>query len=184
VAGFGMPETNPFLKFLATTEPAELGPGPRKGVQPKHVLERELEAAFQQSKTPGERQQLIRALVLLWHDYLEPAHVIAQDIDDSDGAFVHGIMHRREPDYANAAYWFRRVGTHPAFQVIAQRVADLLEAKGQGDLQARLGRGGSWDPFAFIEACETIGSSNDNEQVQVLQQIQRIETEALLNHFA
>jgi len=178
-----MPQTNPFQRFLATPELAELGPGPREGVQPKAALESELEAVFQQSKTPEERQQLIRALILLWHDHLEPAHIIAQSIENSDGAFVHGIMHRREPDYGNASYWFRRVGSHPAFPRIASGVGDFLKAKSERGLLSKLVREGKWDPFGFIEACEDAGSSEDKEQVQVLQQIQRIETEALLNHF-
>src|SRR6516162_5234245 len=45
----------------------------------------------------------------LFHDFLDESHKISQDIDTVEGSYWHGILHRREPDYSNAAYWFRRV---------------------------------------------------------------------------
>src|SRR5215472_18856895 len=108
--------------FLATDETAELGPGPRSGVQSQTLLENRLRPMLEDSGLSQERQELIRALILLWHDHLEAAHVIAQNVEGPDGAFVHGIMHRREPDPGNAAYWFRRVGRHPAFGPIGSKV--------------------------------------------------------------
>ncbi len=44
---------------------------------------------------------------------LEASHRISQSDDSPEGSFWHGIMHRRERDYSNAKYWFRRVGVHP-----------------------------------------------------------------------
>ena len=53
------------------------------------------------------------ALVALWHDARgdwDAAHRVAQDIEDSDGAWIHAYLHRKEGDTSNAAYWYRRAG--------------------------------------------------------------------------
>ena len=38
----------------------------------------------------------------------ERAHTLAQDVDDTDGAWVHAYLHRKEGDAGNAADWYRR----------------------------------------------------------------------------
>src|SRR6266567_1129775 len=141
-------------KLLVTAEPPELGPGPRPGILSEAALEPKLDELFDRGEVATAKQPLIRALVLLWHDHLEAAHVIAQSIDNADGAFVHGIMHRREPDFGNAKYWFHRVGTHPAFPELAKRVVSFMESKNERGLAEKLVAQGRWDPFAFVEACE------------------------------
>src|SRR5437764_14172088 len=141
-------------KLLATPEPPELGPGPRPGILPEAELESKLDKLFDRGEIAAAKQPLIRALVLLWHDHLDAAHVIAQATDNADGAFVHGIMHRREPDYGNAKYWFHRVGSHPAFAEIARRVMASSSAQSDQPLLRELMPNGAWDPFAFIDACE------------------------------
>src|SRR5256885_1675442 len=87
------------LALIETPGLADLGPGPRAGVQPETILEQKLQSIFGKAKMPRQNQELTRALVLLWHDHHETAHAIAQEIETSDGSFVHGILHRREPDY-------------------------------------------------------------------------------------
>jgi hypothetical protein len=168
--------------FLATPEPAQLGPDSRAGVKSEADLNAELDEWLRTKGLARDRQQLIRALVLLWHDHLDAAHRLAQEVDNADGAFVHGMMHRREPDASNAAYWFRRVGKHPAFPELAKRVKALLSARGDEDLLRRLVSKGEWDPFAFIEACSESGS--DAGKAAKLRQVQQIETEVLLGLFA
>jgi len=169
-----------FAGFFATPEPPELGPGPRKGVEAQAALEKQLKSLLKASGLSSERRELIRAMILLWHDHLDAAHAIAQNVEGADGAFVHGIMHRREPDFGNAAYWFRRVGRHPAFNEIASRTATVLQADSHRDLLGELVRNREWDPFAFIDACEAASSKSGPNQ-GVLREMQRIEFNALLN---
>jgi len=72
------------------------------------VLNGELDQALREAQLAGVRSKLLRAVVLLWHDHLEAAHTIAQTVETVDGSYVHALAHRREPDYSNAKYWFRR----------------------------------------------------------------------------
>jgi len=170
--------------LLDTPEPAELGPGPRKGVLQEAALNRDLDKLFSSTDLPKERQQLIRALLLLWHDHFEPSHSISQSIENADGAFVHGILHRREPDYSNAAYWFRRVGKHAVFSKLADRAKALVDKAGQSQLIQTLIRGGQWDAFGLIDACEQANRRGVLEsETRLLRQIQQIETRLLLGYF-
>ena len=54
----------------------------------------------------------IKSGLLLWNDALDASHTISQELANATGSYWHGLMHRREPDYSNAKYWFGRVGTH------------------------------------------------------------------------
>jgi hypothetical protein len=38
------------------------------------------------------------------------AHDLLQDDNSPAGSWVHAYLHRKEPDPANAAYWYRRAG--------------------------------------------------------------------------
>src|SRR4051812_18805083 len=53
------------------------------------------------------------AALHLWFDDLDGSHRISQDLPTPEGSAWHGIMHRREGDFWNSKYWFRRVGSHP-----------------------------------------------------------------------
>lgn len=169
--------------LLATPEPAELGPGPRTGVRTEADLNAALQALVSGNRLPTARAQLVRALVLLWHDHLEASHVIAQGIENPDGSLVHAIMHRREPDYWNSKYWWRRVGPHPSFAEMARRVA-ALSLSPMDDALGRIVAHRRWDPFAFVDACEAVaGWSATDPRVRWLRETQRIETEVALAHF-
>jgi hypothetical protein len=64
---------------------------------------------------PFSRPELSAGL-WLYVDELERSHRISQNLPNSTGAFWHAIMHRREGDFGNSHYWFRRVGEHPALR--------------------------------------------------------------------
>jgi hypothetical protein len=176
-----MIQLSELLNLLDTPEPPELGPEPRAAVLSEKELSRRLEALF---AADGEKKELIRALILLWHDHLDASHSISQGIAGADGAFVHGIMHRREPDYGNAQYWFQRVEEHPSFSEIASRVARLLEESREQQLRDELLPNGKWNPFAFISACErAAGRPISDPQYSLMRKIQATESRALLESF-
>ena len=161
----------------------ELGPGPRAGVLPEKELDRALEDLLKGGKLPEVSRELLRGLVLLWHDHMDAAHEIAQAIENPDGSFLHGILHRREPDYGNATYWFRRVGRHECFSEIARRVGEMLKANNESGMEKQLIRNGEWDPYGFIALCEKAPAKGAGDAVvKLLREIQGVETEVLLEH--
>ena len=82
-------------------------------------------------QTPGLSSSCQAGLWLLVGD-LDRSHTISQDITTPDGSYWHGIMHRREGDYENAKYWFRRVGQHAVLEELSNEVA-RLQARGTHD---------------------------------------------------
>lgn len=91
----------------------------------------DLRAAISAGREPSG-PPLIRAL---WFDARgdwETAHGIAQDVADTDGAWVHAYLHRREGDEWNAGYWYRRAGRTPC--------TGSLDAEWTAIAQALLGR--------------------------------------------
>jgi hypothetical protein len=173
-----------FQGLLQTDELPSLGPQKRLSRKSILDLEKAFNVFFRSTKLPKQNQDLVRALVLLWNDHLDEAHRIAQDIETPDGAFVHAIMHRREPDYGNARYWFHRVGDHPTFPTIAERAIEAGKTDAErrvltkivGDLDHP-----EWDPIAFVDACERARSTSPLDQ-SVLQRVQEIEFQVLLLH--
>jgi len=168
-------------KLFQTLQPPDLGPGPRPGIKSETELKQCLDKAFASSNAPAEQRDLIVALVLLWHDHLDSAHDRAQRIANATGSFIHGIMHRREPDYGNAAYWFRRVGRHLAFPEIATRAAKTLDARGESQRREKLTPAGEWDPYAFIDACEAAARNPSAAEKERMRDLQAIESTALFD---
>lgn len=167
-------------KLLGTPELPSLGPDARAGRRDVSSLERELTSILNTARFDGTSQKLIRSLVLLWHDHLDASHTISQDIHTADGSFVHGIMHRREPDYWNAKYWFNRVGKHAAFPEVAKEVAAL----GTNELTGKLVTKEGWDACGFVDACERASKNRTSPDYQFLQRVQQVETNVLLRMFA
>lgn len=148
----------------------ELGPG-----TPNHAAQSDLQALTIDKLFDGRKirdQKLAQCCLSglwLWHDFLDQSHAISQEIETPEGSYWHGIMHRREPDYGNAKYWFRRVGKHPVFASLAEdpQASSLLHS-------AR------WDPFAFIDLCEAIARGRDNRE-QLAREVARLEWQLLFD---
>lgn len=115
----------------------------------------------------------VRAGLFLYFSCWDEAHSTADSIENPDGYFWHAIVHRQEPDAWNSGYWFRRVGAHPAFSTLAEEAA----AAGYGD-------GPPWDPFAFIEFCESARRRPGSDEELLAMVVQRLEWQLLFDHCA
>jgi hypothetical protein len=169
-----------FRKLIATPEPPRLGPQGRAGTMEIPALERALGEFFAEAGIPSGLQPLLRSAALLWHDHLDASHTISQGIGSRDGSWLHGIMHRREPDYGNAKYWFHRVGRHTAFGEMGERAAEFLH--GHGAMGARLVPDGTWDAFAFVDECGRVEVGGSVEEQRLLRELQGIEFDMLVGH--
>ena len=170
-----------FRKLMATPQLPALGPERRPGTLTIDELNRALDGIFAGQKVSSRALSLLRSAALLWHDHLDASHTISQGIETRDGSWLHGIMHRREPDYGNAKYWFCRVGQHDAFPKLAERVTGLLHGDGSG-LAERLVENGEWMPFAFVDECERAERGSDSAMVATLREIQEAEFDVLVEH--
>jgi len=109
----------------------------------------------------------------LYFSCMDEAHAIAQNVASAEGSFWHAILHRQEPDAGNASYWFRKVGSHAIFPALRQRAAELGV-----DLGPR------WDPFAFIDLCETARRKPGSAEEARAMAVQRAEWQALFAYCA
>lgn len=143
-------------------------------------LERLSDADLLGSKVADERlAACVRAGLLLRADRMEESHAISQSIETLEGSYWHGILHRREPDYTNAKYWFRRVEDHPVFAYIAK--APLAGASHPGSVFLEITGGGRWDPFRFIDLCAAAPPGSPRAELEDLQMREII---VLLKHCA
>lgn len=115
----------------------------------------------------------------LYFSCFEEAHQLASDFDSPECELWHAIVHREEPDSGNAAYWFRKVGTHPVYSAVAQRAVKILEK--YPDAEFRVGR---WDPFAFVAFCERAREQPGTVQETAALEIQRAEWQILFDYCA
>ena len=154
-----LPAARPALPALAPAEP-----GRQRDWLRAHIR-----------NTASAGSPMLAGLLQL-HDYLDESHSVSQSMEgDRLGDHWHGIMHRREPDYSNAKYWYRRVGRSPVFAELAQRADAVLAACQSSVAEAqrqKLGTPHDWDPFAFVDFCQQQSRSATGDLAAAAREIQ------------
>jgi hypothetical protein len=156
----------------------ELGPG--RPEQSKYARLKDLSperlVAPQAVKDPMMAEACLAGLWLLW-DFLDESHHKSQSLETVEGSYWHGILHRREPDYGNAKYWFLRVGQHPIFPQLAAEAGRLAGAQPDPEF-AYLRTQEKWDPYRFVDMCE-VGEVGRSAAGQFCRLVQRLEWQLL-----
>jgi len=173
---------SPSVAALITDHLPALGPGTPDGSLREQLSRLKLNTAFAgQPIADEDAARCCLAALWLHHDFLDESHEISQEIGTPEGSYWHAIMHRREPDYWNAKYWFRRVGRHAIHDPLA---AEARQMASRHDLDAPaefLATQSSWDSFRFVDLCEAIARGRSQSE-QLSRQIARIEWQFLFDH--
>jgi hypothetical protein len=132
--------------------------------------------------TPPRLRLSLAAGLKLMFEFWDESHEAAQQADDQGESrfapYWHGIAHRREPDPGNAAYWFRRVGTHPLYPELRRKAASIAGVDDSGRLVQRLLDSKTWSPQAFIDLCTQAGTK---EERSIARRVQAAEMRLLFD---
>lgn len=128
-----------------------------------------------------EMAELCLAGAWLLADDLDASHQVSQQYETPTGSYWHGIMHRREGDFQNSKYWFRRVGQHPVFEPLAVAAQQLVLAAEPSNTRDKLLSMTGWDPYLFVDLCATCeqGRSTSSAEVLLCREIAQAEWELL-----
>ncbi|GAB5406055.1 MAG: hypothetical protein Aurels2KO_42860 [Aureliella sp.] len=125
--------------------------------------------AIDDSISSSDQIAAVRALIKPWRGSqvesalwlvvgeLDRSHSVSQNDPSAVGSFWHGIMHRREGDFSNAKYWFRRVGSHDVHPQLAEQIASYSGFSSEFPLKKLTDS--STLAFDLVDCCQSAASS-------------------------
>lgn len=127
----------------------------------------------------------VRSALFLYFSALDESHTISQGISTCTGSYLHGIMHRQEPDYWNAKYWFRRAGRHSILSDLLEAARGLAAAD-SGVAAERMSEElrslSAWDSGWFVDCCEAACQSGDEGYAALAERIQLAEWQLVFDY--
>jgi len=170
---------------IRTTEPPDLCQRSRPGTLTAAEVEARVRRACPWMWEEAGGQDRLLAACLLYHDHHNEAHDKVQDMTDPDGSLVHALVHRREPDYWNANYWYRQAGEHPVYRALALRLESVPKAGAAVGVAERMAMSGTVDTMELVAGCESVSRRGADDPVAVfLRRLQDVEFELLVGHLA
>lgn len=149
--------------LLAPPRVNELVPGEANQAARQELQSLSVNSIFKGGIADRGMAQACLAGLWLYHDFLHESHAISQQMESQEGSYWHGIMHRREPDYANAKYWFRRVGEHPIGSDLCQVAHELAQSAEADRATEFLRNQARWDSLRFVDLCESAARGSSRE---------------------
>lgn len=134
------------------------------------------EALFPRAVSP----KAAMAGLWLYFSSFEEAHEIAQNDSSAEGSYWHGILHRQEPDSGNAAYWFRKAGSHAIYPALVEEAARIVKSYPDAEFRPSV----KWDPFGFILFCERAREQPGSPSEAAALSIQLAEWQLLFHYCA
>ena len=116
--------------------------------------------------------RLVRGGLLYLVDAIDECHEHFQEVHTDLGSYWHGMMHRRESDFDNARYWFRRASRLPFFDTLHRRASECSV-----DMAKQM----SWDPYLFTGQCEQ-ARFGEMEFMDQLKKLQRAEFDVVFDY--
>ena len=131
---------------------------------------------------PADEAMAKACLAALWllHGFGETCHRMVQRLPTPTGNYWHGIYHRREGDFSNSKYWFRRTGAHPILAPLREAVRDLGLKDVTGGRASELAGLTQWDPERFVDACAAAREQGGQDEANC-RLIQKLEWEILFD---
>jgi hypothetical protein len=165
-----MPKYTDFIDRILRT------PGLLKKLTPTEPLAWDLPSQITQADeatlagpAPTKSAALIRGGLHYAVDALEKAHAHFQDDTSDLASYWHGMMHRREGDFDNARYWYRRAGRLP--------IAATLHAAAC-EHSPTMARQDTWDAYLLTGLCEQV-KHGDPDLLPECIKLQTVEFEGL-----
>ena len=169
------------VPLLQQAPTSELGPGKPDESKRDAIAALGASDSFGSSARHNPLARACLAGLWLRYDFLDEAHAISQEVGTPEGSYWHAIVHRREPDFANAKYWFRQVGIHPIDAELAAAGRQMAAEESAGGAAAYLLEQKLWSAERFVDLCQQ-ASGKGAALVPLCRRLQQREWELLFDY--